>query len=487
MDVTTGLIIIAVMYGILWFFDNFFKTCAHYPYIRFLEGTGFQIGFLSIKWKTKAFNRLIIRWGTSRPRFLHLWFSLGLYATLILLPVAIVLLLYSLFQNFSSSSGESKLAIEPIIPGVNLPASELGYYSLTLILCSVVHELGHALAAVLEDVNIIDIGANILFVLPAAYVNLSTDKFSSLTRKGTLKILCAGIWHNLILTFVAFVLFLSLPFLFSTFYHVNKGVTVINMARRSPLSGYRGLDIGDTIFKINECKVYDENSWYDCLGNLSGYKSAYCIESDLIHGLDESIPLKHLENGNLDCCDNKKSKNICFEYLDMADGILELPTHACLPARAIVEKSTNFCSSDSHNCPNNLYCFRPILANGTNLFKINCNTKDVIYLGLTSDIYRTVEVSSYIPKNLLFTTTDLPDVITKFVKYTAVFSLGLAIVNTIPFMYMDGQHIAEVLGIILLRKNLGKNGAKLLTITITWVFTFLLITHCLITVSKILL
>ncbi|KAJ8951522.1 hypothetical protein NQ318_000219 [Aromia moschata] len=410
MDSTTALMIIGVIYGVLLFFDNFFKTCAHYPYIKFLEDKP-----LSLKWKTKALNRTLIRWGNSRPRFLHVWFTVGLYASLVLLPIAIILLVYSLIQNVFGSSGESKVVLEPIVPGINLPASELGYYSLTLIVCSIVHELGHALAAVLEDVNLIDVGANIWFILPVAYVNLSTEKFSSLSHKRILKILCGGIWHNLVLSLIAFILFNCLPFIFTPFYYTNKGVTVSHMTKHSPLSGSRGLNVGDTIFNINECSVFDEASYFECLQYLQQHKSAFCIDSDLIHSLDESIPLKHLENGYMGCCDSGKPLNLCFEYMDTADGILELPSHVCLPGRTVVEKSTNFCTHEPHSCQNNFYCFRPLLANSTNLFKIVCDGKNVIYLGLAMDFYRTVDVSAYIRSAYLLLQPS-PDVLTKFFK-----------------------------------------------------------------------
>jgi hypothetical protein len=34
------------------------------------------------------------------------------------------------------------------MPGVNLPMSQIGYYLLTLFVCGVFHEMGHAIAAV---------------------------------------------------------------------------------------------------------------------------------------------------------------------------------------------------------------------------------------------------------------------------------------------------------------------------------------------------
>ena len=34
------------------------------------------------------------------------------------------------------------------MPGVNLPASQIGYYLMTLLVCGILHEVGHAVAAV---------------------------------------------------------------------------------------------------------------------------------------------------------------------------------------------------------------------------------------------------------------------------------------------------------------------------------------------------
>ena len=34
------------------------------------------------------------------------------------------------------------------MPGVNLPASQVSYYLLTLLVCGILHEIGHAIAAV---------------------------------------------------------------------------------------------------------------------------------------------------------------------------------------------------------------------------------------------------------------------------------------------------------------------------------------------------
>ncbi|CAG9859213.1 unnamed protein product [Phyllotreta striolata] len=478
MDITTSLIVILVLYGVLLFFDNFFKTCAHYPYIKFLEGTGFEIKFFSIKWRTKAFNRLLIRWGNSNLRFFDWWFTAGLYCTLWFLPIAIILMLYSVFQNFLTTR-DQQILIEPVVPGVNLPASELGYYSCSLIVCSIIHELGHALAAVLDDVNLLEVGAHVFFVLPVAYVNLATDKLFAVERKKTLRIICAGIWHNLVLSLIAVIIYLLLPSMFSIFFSVNKGVTVSQIGKNSPIFGHKGLVTGDVIYRINDCKVFDEDSWYGCLSRVKKQQAAFCINHDLIRSLDESVPLKHSDNGKLDCCDGAKSENFCFEHLSSNDDdVLELPNHACLPARKVIEESPNICTSSPHSCPINRFCFRPILNNTASIMTITCRNKLVIYLGYPEDVSRSTEISSYIPK-LFFTSPFLPDLVTKFTMYLAFISFGLAIVNVLPFVFMDGQYISEIIVDILLKKRIGNKKCKLIVGVVTTLFTLMLLLHCL--------
>lgn len=444
-----------------------------------MEETGFEVKLFSLQWRTKAFNRTLIKWGNSRPHFLNIWFKLGLYFSLALLPVGICLIMYSFFQHFLPNSNTGSI-IEPVLPGINLPLSEIFYYSSTLIFCSVVHELGHALSAVSENVHLVDVGVNLWFIIPVAFVNLSSERFNCLSKEKSLKILCAGIWHNLMQSFTVYLLYQALPFIFSLIFLVNSGITITEIAKASPLVGNHGLNIGDTIANINDCVVYDENSWYDCLAKIDKTKPAFCIQSTLIHTLDESIPLKHVENGNIDCCEEKHT-NICFEHLDSADGILEIPSHACLPGRYIIEQSPKFCTSFPHKCPENSYCFSPILTNTTNLFKLKSGHQIIIYVGLASDFYKTIEVSSYIP-NIFLKSTKVPDVITKFLKYVIIFSLGLAFINILPFKCTDGQYILQILGQIFLEKKYGNTVTQLVIEMITWFFTILLICHCLKTI-----
>ncbi|KAL3267957.1 hypothetical protein HHI36_007094, partial [Cryptolaemus montrouzieri] len=165
---------------------------------------------------------------------------------------------------------------------------------------------------------------------------------------------------------------------------------------------HRGLEIGDIITKINDCEVRSATSWTNCLHYVKR-KNGICFDPDIVRDLDETSTLKHLTNGYVECCDESKRGNVCFEFIDNDNGILELPSHVCLPARKMLNKSDYYCSKKELKCPNNLQCFVPLL-NRTRLFKLEVMNKPVvIYMGLADDFLITLRVSSYIPKYFLRT------------------------------------------------------------------------------------
>ncbi|KAK9884588.1 hypothetical protein WA026_007430 [Henosepilachna vigintioctopunctata] len=476
MDIKVGLIIVAVGHCVLHFFDSFFKSCAHYPYIKFLDGTGLSIKFLNIQWTTTAFNRTLLRLGNihSTSKFLDTWFSVGLIASLILLPIAVILLFYSFIQQFLHTKND--IILTPVIPGVNLPASEILFYTITLVICSVMHEFGHALAAVKEDVQVLNLGLNIFFILPVAFVNLNSENLRGIEPWKRLKILTAGIWHNLVLSFFCYLAYLFLPLLLSSVFHVGNSVTLYDATKMSPLLGVKGLQIGDQITKINDCEVKTEEMWFNCLQYVN-QKNGLCFNSDNVRELDETSTLKYTSNGFIECCDESKKGNVCFEFIDNENGVLELPSHVCLPVRSILNKSDYYCSKLEHKCPINSHCFVPLL-NETRLFKIEVLNKPlVIYMGLADDFLRTLRVSSFVPK-FFFQTPTFAETSKKILEYVIVISLGLAVINIIPCFFMDGQHVLNTLLYISLSRSYDGDKLLLISSMVCLVFTVLLIVHC---------
>ncbi|KAH1020211.1 hypothetical protein HUJ04_009918 [Dendroctonus ponderosae] len=477
MDILYILLLIAGGYCILLFFDFFFKSCAHYPYLHLLDGLGLKISYFSINWKTKALNRLIIKWGNTKPLFWRTWFDIGIISSLLFFPITLYLLVVNILDLFLSSSTTAQPLITPIIPGVNLPVSEVGYYGITLLICTVVHEFGHAFAATLEDVGVLEFGCNIYFIIPVAYVSLNSENLPAIKLRQQLRIFTAGIWHNIVLACVVYLLYCSLPSIFSTFFEYGNGVSVSKIMPHSPLRDpSKGLSEGDVITAINNCGIRDENDWYNCLSNTIILIPAVCIQSDFVHTRDESVPLKHLGAGFVECCDPKNTKNLCFEFIDTENNELALPGHVCLPGRITMEHSIVFCTESPHSCSSDMYCFKPILPNNTYLLKMISKTKNVIYIGHPTDLFQTIEISSYISKTNIFS-IQLPNIVTKLVKYIVIISLGLAFLNIQPVKSMDGQYILSALGLLIFKNKFSNRQIIQTSNVITWITTILLTTY----------
>lgn len=112
------------------------------------------------------------------------------------------------------------------LPGVNVPLQDIGYYLVALTVASVAHEAGHALAAVRSNVRVDGFGLFVFGVVPAAFVELPTDLFTCTSPKNKLKIVCAGVWHNCVLSAACALLLVASPVLFSPMYTQAEGVVV---------------------------------------------------------------------------------------------------------------------------------------------------------------------------------------------------------------------------------------------------------------------
>lgn len=148
--------VLSIAYAMLMFFDYFFKSCMMLPYIEFLKKSGISVRFFRIQFYTTNLNRTIVKWSSKMPSIYRNSFKLGSYVTMILFPVAICLVVASLFSGSSSPTSQNESTVEVtkevarleiLLPGINLPLNQIGYYVLALLICSVVHEAGHAIAA----------------------------------------------------------------------------------------------------------------------------------------------------------------------------------------------------------------------------------------------------------------------------------------------------------------------------------------------------
>jgi S2P endopeptidase len=464
--------VVCIIYGMLMFFDFFFKSCMMLPYLEFLKATGITVKFFRLNFYTTGFNRFITRWSSKMPSIYRNSFMVGCYVTILLFPVAMCLVVASLFSGSAPTANgttnnqvEDVARLEILLPGVNLPLNEIGYYILALLICSVVHEAGHGIAAVLEDVPVVGFGLSLMFIVPIAFTEIDTDQLQTAKLWKKMKIYSAGIWNNLLLAGWSYIILLLLPILFSPIYDTNEAIFITKIKSKAPIRGENGLYVGDSITQINGCAVKNEEDWLRCLSDTIHHHPAYCVSEDFVHNNEESIhEVDHQKDGIHSCCPTNPALN-CFENFDVE----RLPQYVCLNIRSTVEAARDYCHKsrcDEHSHT----CIKAILPNTTTIIhmKRKNRTKDLVYYGHPYDFLRNVEISEFTPKTKFFEPW-FGDAIALLLKYLAVFSSGLAIVNVVPCYGLDGQFLVNALIANLPAGSFDKNRKEVISFSINLV------------------
>lgn len=433
----------------------------HYPYYAFLEGTGLKFGILNFSWTTTAFNRCLYRWSKNLSRILRKWFTCGYILVIwIFLPFAIWTLLSFIFEHFYDTIQLNNVPeVKAMLPGINIPTSDFWIYFLAIALSTIFHELGHALAAAQEDVQIIAVGVYVFTIIPVAFVDLNTDQLKNLAVTKRLRIYCAGVWHNIAIAFMAILLFFSAPILFNIAYETGTGVRVTDLTEDSPLKDSIGLHKDDVITSINNCKIKVASDWMQCL-QLAHQRYGICTSAEFVAQNDEIMMENIKENDVVECCRPEEAYNHCFEYMEpkvASDSVLP-GQYSCLKPRDMVKNQFVKCTeSGGYSCPRAMHCMRPSLNNVSYLLIIERKENNpVLYLGLPYDLHKTVFVDQYFPRLKVFSFFS-PSRFEKLLRYIFIFSMGIAFLNVLPCYSMDGHHIARNL-IQILAKYLNKNG-----------------------------
>ncbi|CAG8692923.1 881_t:CDS:2, partial [Funneliformis caledonium] len=234
------------------------------PAYHVSQPTEITLSYFYLCYKTSKFNSFFETLSKSTPKFWRIWFNLGIIVGILamILGVGVMIvagwkLLIGIFRigtwdnenheqtrfvkrNFEEAhqveSNEDHQIFVPVIPGVTLPISHLIYYLIALLVCGILHEAGHAVAAYCELVPITDAGIFLYFFYPGAFVSLSSQFLDNCSSVKKLRIFCAGVWHNAVI------------FLLGTLI-LNSGIIKLSMS----LTGYRSIEgTGVSIISIEE-------------------------------------------------------------------------------------------------------------------------------------------------------------------------------------------------------------------------------------------
>lgn len=441
---TTWIAIILGVWSSLYLLDAFLKSHKAWSrhYIHFLDRTGLCISICQLRWYSTFLNRTFLRIGQWRPNFLKAWFTCGVVFGLLAMLLSMFLLTLLVINTFRKQPVEQQV-LTPVMPGINLPASQVSYYLLTLLVCGILHEVGHAVAAVREQVRVNGFGLFLLIIYPGAYVDLYTDHLQVVSPLRQLRIYCAGVWHNFVIVIFSLILLLILPYMWLPLFSSGSAVAVTFVTQNSAVSGPRGLVVGDPITSIGDCRVQSLEDWNSCITETMQESSlGHCMATDLIKVMDtkaKNISLS-TKSESLDCCNGTSSTHLCFKFHVKTSPENQ---YACLPARTTTDRPMCKFQSDCYVPSMEMVCVYPAVDNDTRLLQVYHGRKPpLLFLGHPLDLHYSVGLSNFVPR-FSFVPVGLPDMVETFSKYMISLSGALVILNVVPCYALDGQWICS--------------------------------------------
>lgn len=441
--------LLGILYSLLYIADTFLRTNpgTSLRYLLKLRRLGLELSLFQIKYSTTRYNSGLQMMAGLNPGLTRAWFSLGAVVSVTLVPASLVLLTLSLWQHLrlclpgddvpGNNVTSPGLLLQPVLPGLNLPASQLLHYVTSLSLASVYHEAGHAVAAYNCDIKMVCAGLLVLAVFPAAYVELPTAQLLAKAPQHQLRVYTAGVWHNVVLALAAWLLALATPTLLHPLYVTGSGIVVVDVTADSSVGGPGGLVPGDVILGVQSLGVDNPSDYRAALAAvIRQQQQGLCVQPSELQRLE-------IVSSEDKCCPQDRSDSLCFHQNPMKSE-----SHSrCLPIRAVISANQgSFCP-----CYDQSECWTPELeGNLTKLLVIQRrDDKEYLYIGNPGHVYQDSTVSGFVPRSS-WLPLSLPDFLLTLLEFLTAFSGGLAVLNVVPSYLLDGQHIIKVLVDILM-------------------------------------
>ncbi|KAK7360792.1 hypothetical protein VNO77_02807 [Canavalia gladiata] len=457
-------------------------------------------------YKISSFNKPLFHFGRRHARFLKVWFSIGVgFALSALLGVSLILL-WELARTLHLCSSSNKLrnlastllfGFPSLLPDLRLSLADAGYIFISTIISVFVHELGHAVAATSEGIQIEYIAVFFAVLFPGALVAFNYELLQTLPHLTALRVYSAGIWHNAVCCAACGLALFLLPMILFPFYSSGHGPMVLDVPPTSPLSGY--LAPGDVIVSVDNVPIRNAPEWlrintltYDVkLNNINisehtgdlgivNKMKGYCIPTFM---LEESKITELLENQH--ACPNELTafiKVLCSANGTQDDGQSRADplnrgwSMYCLNTKDVVR--LNRCGDDwglarteesSCVCSQDEFCLAPVQEPGlvwveiaysspheclshaqnripfsetSGVEETNCGGT-FIYVGDVISMARSIWLTSYQlrwgPKFFAY----FPNVLERILIWTFHASLALALLNGFPVYFLDGESILD--------------------------------------------
>ncbi|KAK1412720.1 hypothetical protein QVD17_34190 [Tagetes erecta] len=450
--------------------------------------------------KTEVFNEPLFQFGRKHFRWLRVWFSIGMGFTLttfvgvtviMLLESAKALSIYNGFPWLNNILNGSVLGFYSSAFKYSISVADIGYMCISSILSVSVHELGHALAATSEGVPVEYTALFLAVLFPGALVAFSHDLIQTVPRVTTLRIYCAGIWHNAVFCVVCALTVFMLPFILYPLYSHGESLMVLDVSADSPLYGY--LSPGYLITKLDGNHIHTNKEWMEMTYLLDKQifrttnhyisNKGYCVPNLVIA---QSKNAEFIDNQfkcpndltlftTISCADSSTVSDISSNESDLQ---LAMENIYCFPAKGVLgEKKcgngwNNVVKNDtSCSCTEDESCSTPIHIPGVSWVEITFSRPyssectqarnemgsgynkswsedskcggSFVFIGDMMSMSRSIWLTEYQPR-WLYVFAYFPDLVEKLLVNSFHVSLMLALLNSLPVYYLDGESILEV-------------------------------------------
>ncbi|XP_078153317.1 membrane-bound transcription factor site-2 protease homolog isoform X2 [Carex rostrata] len=392
--------------------------------------------------KIYTFNHVLFRLGSAHSRFLKVWFSLGACFGLVALLILSIMLIWNLWGTVSFKGG-AFLLDNFFSPGRSISFLDFVLLILSTLISIAFHEFGHAFAAASEGLQIEYIALFLAVLFPGALVALNQISLENLCPFASLRIYCAGIWHNIV---------------------------VLNVPKYSSLSAH--LSPLDLIVTVDGLRVTSTDDWFQVLTRN---------KSQNIHEKGYCVPISWVEAGDILMAGNRNGE--CpqdfspFQTLSCANSSLvrsdkmESLRH-CLIAKDVASLRKCGYTGNHCACSEEEMCMTPVEHPGMSWVEIfyqspytsrceqltssldpianqdqNPCGLSFVYIGDASFVARSLTLSPYKPRWGLFISLSvyIPYLMEKALHSVFHVSLALAVVNCLPVYLLDGASILETI------------------------------------------
>ncbi|XP_076895136.1 membrane-bound transcription factor site-2 protease homolog [Bidens hawaiensis] len=441
--------------------------------------------------KTSVFNEPLFHFGRKHYRWLRVWFSIGMGFSLttligvtliVLLEAAKALNLYNGLPWLNTILNGSIFGFYSSAFNYSISVADIGYMCISTIISVSIHELGHALAATSEGIQIEYTALFLAVLFPGALVAFNYDSLQIIPRVSTLRIYCAGIWHNAALCVLCALALFLLPFILYPLYSNGESLMVLGVSADSALYGY--LSPGYLITKLDDNRVHTTKEWMDTVTLLdkqmlqtTNYKG-YCVpnlaiaESKIAEFVDNRFkcPSDLTLFTTISCIDSRTVNDINRNAIDnqlMMDSVYCFPANGMLGERKCGNGWNNIVKNDTDClCTQDESCATPIHMPGVTWVEITfskpyssecAQTGDEIgssyneslcggsfvFIGDIMSMSRSIWLTEYRPR-WWYGFAYVPDLVEKLLVNSFHVSLMLALLNSLPVYYLDGESILEV-------------------------------------------